>query len=113
MFLFLVSSLITQARAAALSGVAEEQGQAVAEAEIMLVNADTSQIIKSIYSAADGSFRFAVAPGTYSIGAQKSGYTLVWRKGIAVGTDDVTLRIEMVDRNFADGPPKTTGDDCE
>lgn len=113
LFTCLAAALATQAQAATLSGVAEEQGQAVAEAEIMLVNADTSQLLKSIYSAADGSFRFTVAPGTYNLGAQKSGYTLVWKKGITVGASDVTLRIEMLDKAFADGPPKVAGGDCE
>lgn len=113
LFALLVTTLATQLQAATLSGVVEEQGTAIAEAEIILVNADSSQIIRSLYSAADGSFRFTVAPGTYTIGAQKSGYTRVWHKGIAVGDNDVTLRIELIDKNFADGPPSTASGDCE
>ena len=103
----------TPAHAATLGGIVAEQGTPIAEAEIILVNADSSQIIKSIYSAADGSFRFTVAPGTYNVGAQKSGYTLLWHKGIAVGDGEVNLRIEMIDKNFAAGPPKAASGDCE
>jgi len=100
-------------QAATLAGVVAEQGTLVAEAEVLLVNADTRAIIKSIYSAADGSFRFTVTQGTYNIGAQKPGYTLVWHKGIVVGDGDVNLHIEMIDKNFADGPPKAVSSDCE
>lgn len=113
LYTLLGAALAAQAQAATLAGVTEEQGQAIAEAEIMLVNADTSQIIKSIYSAADGSFRFTVAPGTYNIGARKAGYIPVWHKGIAIGDNDMSLRIEMVDKNFADSPAQATDGDCD
>lgn len=101
------------AQAATIDGIVAEQGKPVADAELMLVNADTSQIIKSLYSAADGRFRFSVKPGNYNVGALKSGYTMVWNKGIAIKHSDITLSIELVDQAFADGPLKTTSGDCE
>lgn len=101
------------AQAATIDGIVAEQGKPVAGAELLLVNADTSQVIKSLYSAADGRFRFTVKSGNYNVGALKSGYTTVWNRGLAVKDSDITLSIELVDQAFADGPPKATSGDCE
>lgn len=104
---------LAPAQAAIIVGTVAELGKSVTEAEITLVNADNSTIIKSVYSTADGSFRFTVKPGTYNVGVVKPGYVAVWNKGIAVNDSDVTLSIELVDKAFADGPPKAAGGDCE
>lgn len=103
------------ARAAAISGVvAEAEGEPVAKAEVMLMNADNRVILRKDYTDSRGAFRFAVKPGVFKIGAFKPTYSTAWIEGVAVRDADVSIRVELEPEAFVEHPSLSPDEeDCE
>lgn len=110
LFLLAIQVWYVPAHAATITGIVSEENEPVEKAEIMLVNADTKGVIKRVYSTADGAFQFTVDPGRFNVGVFKSEYTTAWVKGITVQLDDVSIRVELVNEAFAEGPAENAND---
>ncbi len=96
-----------------LSGVVADVGEAVAKAEVMLVNANSNVILDSAYTNSRGAFRFAVKPGVFNIGTFKPDHATVWTKGVVVREADVSIRIELTPEAFAEDPSSSSEEDCD
>lgn len=104
----------TTAHAATLSGIVMEEEEAVADAEIVLINAESRIILKKTLSGADGSFSFSVTPGSFNIEASKPDYTDGWSRGVVVSDSDVAVQIKVMNKAFAEENTATKGsDDCD
>ena len=104
----------TTANAATLSGIVMEEKEAVADAEIVLINAESRIILKKTLSGADGRFSFSVEPGRFNIEASKPDYTDGWSRGVVVSDSDVAVQIKVMNRAFAEENTATKGsDDCD
>ncbi len=111
LLVILTGMLPGYASAATLSGSVADEGEAIGQVEIVLVNTANSVVLDKTRSMPDGSFSFSVEPGRFKVGAFKSDYTTVWLKGIDVDTDDVEIRIELEPKVFADPYAGTSDDD--
>ncbi|WP_029134798.1 carboxypeptidase-like regulatory domain-containing protein [Sedimenticola selenatireducens] len=99
-------------QAATLSGVVADEDERLAKVEIILVDADSRITLGSVYTGADGQFRFTVERGKFDVGAFKSGYVSRWTRGIGVGADDVAIEIGLVNEAFAEDHSGSAEDDC-
>ncbi len=104
---------LATAQAAVLSGVVEGDGEALAGAEVALVDAASNVALSRVYSGADGEFAFTVEPGTFNVGAFKADYSTRWVKAITVGDDDVAIRLEMTNKAFAEDHSGVAESDCD
>ncbi|MBL3527140.1 MAG: carboxypeptidase regulatory-like domain-containing protein [gamma proteobacterium endosymbiont of Lamellibrachia anaximandri] len=95
-----------------LSGVVMDDEETVADVEIMLTDASNNVVLDSVYTNRKGAFRFSVKPGIFNIGAFKNEYAVVWTRGVAVKETDLSIRIEITPKAFAEDP-LSTSDDCE
>ncbi|WP_260292053.1 carboxypeptidase-like regulatory domain-containing protein [Sedimenticola hydrogenitrophicus] len=99
--------------AATLSGVVADGDERLAKVEIILVDADSRITLGSVYTGADGRFRFTVERGSFDLGAFKSGYVNRWTRGIGVGADDVAIKVQLVNEAFAEDQTGSAEDDCD
>ncbi len=95
-----------------LSGVVMDDEETVADVEIMLTDASNNVVLDSVDTNRKGAFRFSVKPGIFNIGAFKNEYATVWTRGVAVTDTDISIRIEIMPKAFAEDP-LSTSDDCE
>ncbi|RDH84166.1 MAG: hypothetical protein DIZ78_13075 [endosymbiont of Escarpia spicata] len=95
-----------------LSGVVMDDEETVAGVEVMLTDASNNVVLDSVDTNRKGVFRFSVKPGIFNIGAFKNEYTVVWSRGVAVKDTDISIRIEITPKAFAEDP-LSTSDDCE
>jgi hypothetical protein len=99
--------------AATLSGVVSDGDERLAKVEIILVDADSRITLGSVYTGADGRFRFTVERGSFDVGAFKSGYSSRWTRKVRVGADDVSIGVELENEAFAEDHSGSAEDDCD
>ena len=87
-------------------------------AEIILVDANSRALVKSLLSDAAGQYRFKVKSGTYELRYRKANYTSKDIKGIAVATPTQLDTVQLMSREWdIDGAQAASGgsagSDCE
>ena len=96
-----------------LSGVVSDEGDPVAMAEVILVNAETNIVTGSRLSDKQGRFQFAVSQGTYNLNISKNDYATIWVKGINVVSDDLTQNIGLTLTEFATEELPEVSEGCD
>ena len=101
------------AMAETLSGVVRDEGEPVAKAEVILVNAATKVVQRSVLADDQGRFVFDVAPGVYNLRVAKDDYALAIVKGIDINrhSKEVVVSLQLV--VFAEEGAVPAEEDCE
>lgn len=104
----------TPALAASLDGVVAEQGEPISEAEVLVVDGETSAVLDRRLTDARGGFRFDLDPGRYDIGVFTPNHAPAWQRDLTLEEAGRSLRIEVVDKAFAEDPEDyDDGGDCD
>lgn len=104
------------AAAASLSGKVTDEGEPLQMAEVLLIDANTHVLQGSLFSAADGGFRFSLPEGRYHLNVVKDEYADARVQDIDVGKADVVQDIELLPAAFAEqdgAPASSSSDDCD
>lgn len=101
------------AQAALIKGTVLDEGEPVAMAEVILVDAGRKAIINEALTTKDGGFQFQVENGKYNIRFAKEGYAFKAVKGLQVQGDDIQVKVELLLAAFADNAPTGAADDCD
>jgi len=99
------------AGAAELSGKVMDEGEPLPMVEVLLINADSSVLLGSLFSATDGGFHFRVPVGRYHLSASRKGYADGWVRDIDVSKADVVQDIELLPEAFAESEAVSTDSD--
>ncbi len=99
------------ALAADLSGKVTDEGEPLPMVEVLLINADSSVLLGSLFSAVDGGFHFRVPVGRYHLSAARKGYADGWVRDIDVSKADVVQDIELLPEAFAESETVSTDSD--
>ena len=99
--------------AASITGKVLDEEEAIAMAEVMLINTANNVIVKSVNTDKSGLYRISVKSGNYKIGAFAENYATVWIEGIVVGDADLVLDIQMTPSAFVEGEQVPASDDCD
>jgi uncharacterized membrane protein len=100
-------------QAASLSGVVLDEGEPVAMAEVILVDARNRAVLNEAFTNGQGHFRFAVQDGTYSLRISKEGYAFKTVKHLQLAGKDMSIKVELTLAAFADDASSGASDDCD
>lgn len=96
-----------------LTGRTVEAGNSLAGVEILVIDPASRVILGQDISGPDGSFSVSYRGHFIDLGAFKSDYARVWKKGIRPRDGDPPLSIELTPSAFVEGAPPPDGGDCD
>lgn len=99
--------------AANLSGRVMDEGEPIAEAQVMLMTEENNILVKKSYTNEKGEYRFSVSAGTYKLMSLKDEYATTWVKDIDVFDEDVAIDIQLTPEAFVENKQSTSSGDCD
>lgn len=99
-------------QAATIAGLITSDEAPVVQAEVTLVRAGDSVVVKTVQTDIRGGYRFTVQSGAYRLRASKLEYADEWVNDIAVTDTDVTVNVGMTPQVFRDSSVVPSESDC-
>lgn len=105
--------MATNSTAATLSGAVTDEGEPVAMAEVMVVNAASNALITSKFSGENGHYQFELPGGVYNLNVSKTSFATVWIKNIDLQKGDLRKDIALTPEAFVDNQMVSDPDGCD
>ena len=111
--LWLFASLISgNCIAATLSGTVTDEGESVAMAEVIVVNATNKTLISSQFSDINGHFEFQLPEGVYNLNVSKMSFASVWVNNIVLKNGNTVKDIALTPEEFVNDHAVSNPDGC-
>jgi hypothetical protein len=102
-----------QCIAATLSGTVTDDGETVAMAEVIVVNATNNTLVSSQFSGKNGHFEFELPNGIYNLNVSKVSFAGVWVNGIVLENGNTLKEITLTPEEFVNDHAVTDPDGCD